>query len=329
MLKQSTKNDEQRTEISVNKPKILMLLTSHRLDCFKLTMDFLFASGSLPDFDRVVLMLNGVVGKHRQYVDDLMSGHPEIQWDTVAGPRGKGAFVANLQNETVRRYPGSLYFKIDEDVFVSKNWHTKMLAAYERYCGDDRLALVTSLIPNNAMGFYHLLQMFPDLSNEYGTLFDAEKTSRCDGPVWNNPSMAEWIIRKFLDIEEANRRVEQCVADGADPFVKFAERFSINCLLYDYRHWQELGGIPDDEEPAWGQWVPDHGKFNVLVRNALQHHYTFFVQQEWMDRSSLLEDFRKVNLPETCRPLTGQAARAVRMAKQVPEVLKRRVCNRK
>ena len=44
--------------------KILMILTSHRLDCFKLCMDMLIQGGSIRRFDRVVLLLNGVKGRH-------------------------------------------------------------------------------------------------------------------------------------------------------------------------------------------------------------------------------------------------------------------------
>ena len=70
--------------------KILMILTSHRLDCFRLCMDMLIHGGSIHRFDRVVLLLNGVKGRHLRYVQKLQARHPDIPWDTVAGPRGRG-----------------------------------------------------------------------------------------------------------------------------------------------------------------------------------------------------------------------------------------------
>jgi len=48
--------------------KILMILTSHRLDCFKLCMDMLLTGGSIWHFDHVVLLLNGVKGHHLRYI---------------------------------------------------------------------------------------------------------------------------------------------------------------------------------------------------------------------------------------------------------------------
>ena len=112
--------------------KILMILTSHRLDCFKLCMDMLIQGGSIRRFDRVVLLLNGVKGRHLRYLRRLMAAHPDIPWDTISGPRGRGWLISNLQNECVRRYPDSLYFKIDEDTFVSADWDEVLAEAQVR-----------------------------------------------------------------------------------------------------------------------------------------------------------------------------------------------------
>lgn len=303
--------------------KILMILTSHRLDCFKLTIDLLFATDSFRPFDRVVLMLNGVVGRHLRYVQRLLKQHPEIPWDTISGPRGKGPLVANLQNECVRRYPESLYFKIDEDLFVSRGWIEKMLRAYEQFAQNERLALLTPVIPNNGVGFHHLLHRFPELAAEYRARFPHPIVPDCNGPVWIYPQIAEWITRKFLNMQQAH----QLLAERPAPFETFARRFSINCLVYDYRHWQQMGGIPDDEEPAWGQWICDHNKFNVLVTDTLVHHYSFFVQQDWLDRSTLLEDLRKANVPADANMgfWRRQCPRILRLVAQTPRILRRRL----
>lgn len=305
--------------------RILMILTSHRLDCFSLCMDCLLASNSLRQFDRVVLMLNGVVGRHLQYVQDLIASHPEIPWDTVSGPRGKGPLVANLQNECVRRYPDSVYFKIDEDVFVSEGWVDKLAAAYETFKSDPNLAMVLPLIPNNGVGFNHLLTRSPELADEYRKVFTYPITPDFNGPIWIQPKLAEWMIRRFIDLRAANRALE---SRPGERHVKFAHRFSINCIVYDYRHWTQLGKIPDEEEPAWTQWVPDNGKFCVLATDTLVHHYSFFVQQDWLDRSSVLEDIRLVNLPGSGFSKWSPSyhlPRAVRIAQQLPRVVKRRI----
>lgn len=302
--------------------RVLMILTSHRLDCFQLNMEMLKAKGNLAQFDKVVLMLNGVVGDHLDFVNRFMEDNPDISWDTIAGPRGKGPLVAGLQNQCVERYPDSLYFKIDEDVYMPTGWVDRMTSAYDQWKDESGLGLLTPVVVNNSTGSYFLMKMaFPELAEEYKTRFDKELTEQVDGPVWRFPQIAEWLTRNFLDIDEANERLTSALtAQSLDPYQKFAHRFSINNLVYDYQHWKDMGGIPDDEEPAWCQWVIDQGKFNILVRNTLLHHYSFFVQNDWLDRTSLLEDIRCVNLPDTLQKGTTayHLPRWKRTAKQIP-----------
>jgi len=303
--------------------KVLMILTSHRLDCFRLCMDLLVRGGSIRFFDRVVLLLNGVAGRHLRYIEALQAAHPDIAWDTIAGPRGRGLLISNLQNECVRRYPDSLYFKIDEDTFVSADWPQKLLVAYEAHRQDPDVSLITPVIPNNGLGCYHLLKAFPELAAEYTGLFKVPITPAFDGPVWVNGRIAEWITRKFLNLEDANARLR---TRPAPTFQKFACRFSINCVCYNYRHWQEIGGVPEHDEIGWGDWIVAHKKFAVLSTDALVHHYAFFVQQDWLDRSSLLEDLRAANLggrPTKANLLRYHAPRWIRFVKQMPESLRR------
>jgi len=302
-----------------------MVLTSHRLDCFKLAMDLLLCGGSLGRFDRVVLLLNGVKGAHLRYIHQLLEAYPELPWDIISGPRGRGTRISGLQNECVRRYPGALYFKIDEDTFVYHDWVDKLTHAYKRFQADPRLSLITPVIPNNAAGFYYLLTTFSELAAEYGERFSYPIDHDCSGTVWAYPQVAEWVSYRFLDLAAANRKLESATSRGSEPFTTFAYRFSINCIVYDYRHWEEIGGVPDQDEIGWGDWIPAHGKRIVLVTNALAHHYSFFNQQGWLDRRPLLEDIRRVNLPERMGPLGYRLPRWHRIARQVPDALARRV----
>jgi hypothetical protein len=304
--------------------KILMILTSHRLDCFKLCMDMLIHGGSLRRFDRVVLLLNGVKGRHQRYVHHLTAAHPEIPWDIIAGPRGRGWFISNLQNDCIRRYPDSLYFKIDEDTFVSSDWDLILGEAYRVHSNRPDLSLVTATIPNNGLGCWHLLELFPELREAFLKLPRAVHTSAADGPVWFYPHLAEWMIRQFLNLAEANRRVR---TQAGERWIHFHARFSINCICYDYRHWLEIGGVQEQDEVGWGKWISENQKLVILATQAVVHHYTFFNQQDWLDRSSLLEDIRAANLPTSAweRSSLGRTIpRAARIFRQFPAILKRR-----
>ncbi|HIE10210.1 MAG TPA: hypothetical protein EYP62_01185 [Kiritimatiellae bacterium] len=304
---------------------VLMILTSHRLDCLRLCMDCLFASRALPRLRRVVFLLNGVRGRQLAYVRRTVQEHPEVRWDTISGPRGRGRLISGLQNECVRRYPGTIYIKLDEDTFVCRDWLDRMLAAYAARAADPDLALITPVIPNSGLGLYHLLDVLPDLAAEYQDRFRFPRTDAFDAPVWKYPRVAEWAIRRTIDMEQTNRRLRQVVSE---PYREFAARFNINCILYDYRHWREIGGVPEHDEIGWGEWTPAHGKHHVVIRDTVVQHYSFFVQQDWLDRSTLLEDLRRANLPQTlARPglVSYHLPRGIRIARQVPRIIRRRL----
>ena len=303
-------------------PRILMILTSHRLDCLRLCIDLLVEGGSAARFERVCILCSGVEGRHRAYVESLPQRHPGVKWDFFHGPRGRGKPIADLQNACVQRYPDRLYFKIDEDTFVSRDWDEEMTQAYATHRDNPRLSLVTALVTNNQRGAYHLLTTFPELGAEFTRRFGQPVVPHRMGPVWHRPYCAAFVIRNFLALDEGNRRVR---AAGGEPALTFSYPFSINCIAYDYRHWQEIGGVPEQDENGWGEWIPKHDKFIVLATRALVHHYAFFVQQEWLDRTSLLEDLRAANLPGRPSPLVGAWKRALRVAGQLPAIVRRRL----
>ena len=303
-------------------PRILMILTSHRLDCFTLCIDLL-ARESLARFDVVAILCSGVEGRHRRYVEDLPRRFPGNQWEILHGARGRGKPIADLQNECVRRHPNALYFKLDEDTFVSRDWDLRVVEAYEKFQGDNRLSLITPVVTNNQRGAYHLLTTFAELGAEFTRRFNQPIVTTRMGPIWILPQCAEFMMRRFLNLDDAN---EELRAKHTAPFETFSYPFSINCICYDYRHWQEIGGVPEQDENGWGEWIPKHGKFIVLATQGVVHHYSFFVQQDWLDRTSLIEDIRNANLPgtKTLRQRL-QFARVRRIAIQLPQALIRRM----
>jgi hypothetical protein len=300
--------------------KVLMILTSHRLDCLKLCIDLLVSGGSAARFDTIAILCSGVEGRHKAWVEALPRLHPNMNWAFEYGPRGRGKPISDLQNACIRRFPDALYFKLDEDTFVSRDWDLELVAAYERFKDNTALSLITPVVTNNQRGAYHLLTSFPELGKEFSGRFKKPIVTDRIGPVWHFPQCAEFVIRSFLRLDEGNARLR---ALNAAPFETFSYPFSINCLCYDYRHWLEIGGVPEFDETGWGEWIPKHNKFIVLATRALVHHYAFFVQQDWLDRTNLLEAIRAANVPGS--PPPSALPRLCRIARQIPGAIKRKL----
>ena len=87
------------------------------------------------------------------------------------------------------------------------------------------------------------------------------------------------------------------------------------------------GGVQEQDEVGWGKWITENHKLVVLAARAVVHHYTFFNQQDWLDRSSLLEDLRAANVPVTAWERSGPGRalpRLGRILRQIPAILRRR-----
>ena len=311
------------------KRKVLMILTHDRLDCLRLCLDMLERADAFSKFDRVVLLLNGVPPRLRRYVEAYMAARPRVGWDVVEADGTRPAGLSHAQNECVRRYPDSVYVKIDEDVFVPRGWAERMLETYERFSTRGDLALITPLIPNNAYGLHRLLTAFhPALKSEYVEKFGAEPTTEIHGALWGNPKISEWATRAFLDLDRANQMQAERLEPG-QRWHEFCMRFSIGCICYDYDHVRRMGGaLPPHDEPEWCAWIEAQRQTCVVDQSLLVHHYSFFVQQEWLDRSSLLEDIRAAHLPKTLGKMPSlhyYGPRILRLAKQIPGIVRRRL----
>lgn len=306
---------------------VLMVLTNARRDCARLAIDLLFRHGNHRHFDKIVFLLNGVSDRHMRFVDGIIAAHPEVSWDKVLGDGTRPQGIATMQNRCIERYPDSLYMKIDEDVFVGPGWAERMVETYETHRGRGNLGLVSPLIPNNGIGLHTLLTRFhPAALEEHRRLFARDPTPERAGFTWQSPAVAEWATRLFLDVEAANRlQRERLAASGQPRFLEFTHSFSIGCIAYDFALWRKMGGIPPTDEPGWCQWIEDNGHFNVLDCSQVVLHYAFFVQQEWLDRTSLLEDLRDVNLGERTGSFNRFAARIGRTLPQIPGALRRRL----
>jgi len=303
---------------------VLMILTKDRRDCVGMNLHLHERGGSFEVFNRVVFLLNDVHPRHMRFIDAFIERHPKLACDKIIGDGTRPRGISAMQNRCIEKYPGCFYAKTDEDVFVPHGWARMMLEAYEAHRDRDDLALITPLLPNNAYGLHVLLTRFyPELLEEHRSRFGCDPSIDPTGLTWRSPSVGEWASRQFLNLAEANAR--QQTRMGAERFHYFSNYFSIGCIGYDYRHWQQMGGIPWNDEPGWCKWIEDNRKTNVLDCRQIALHYTFFVQQEWLDRSSLIEDLRATNLPDTVTLADRlHLHRAARITRQVPGILKRR-----
>ena len=273
---------------------ILLVLTSHRLDCFELCVKCLEAHTDLQVFENIYVLGNELAPAHREYASAFVERHPNAEL-VEFGPRGWQPLMA-AQDKLLKRHPGSIMVKIDEDVFVMPRWLEEMLLEYKKGQRDG-CVLVSALVPNNQSGMRMLhdayLENFPDYSSHAETVLNL--------PISKNPSYALWIWNKFLqgklDLTPAG------LLKGISPR-RIDFYLNINCIMVNPVFLQAvLPFASSTDEALLNQGLRMGSKiYGVVTPQAIAHHYSFGPQQELLDKHIRMSDLEPLLLNKGLLP---------------------------
>ena len=273
---------------------ILLVLTSHRMDCFALCLECLERHTDLAVFERVYVLANAPAPDHLHMAMEFAKRHANA---TVVGfgPRGLPS-VMEAQTLVLGKHPDSMVVKLDEDVFVTQGWLQGLIRTYAEH-SKKGCALVSALVPNNDMGKLmlddNLRRTFPD--------YAANPALHEDGAV-HNPGYAVWLWRMFIE-----RRLD-LTPEGLLQGITNAEisrYLSINCILMDPRMLEcalPFGLITGNDTP---EMVTDEYKLNAVMRmehvplygvmtpHSVAHHFSFGPQQKQVDAAVSIAAIRE------------------------------------
>lgn len=255
---------------------ILLILTSHRLDCFDLCVKCLEAHTNLQVFEKIYVLGNELAPAHKGYASAFTERHSNAEL-VEFGPRGWLPLMA-AQDELLKRHPRSIMVKIDEDVFVMPRWLEEMLLEYKKG-QHDGCVLVSALVPNNQSGMRMLhdayLKNFPDYSTHAETVLNL--------PISKNPSYALWVWNKFLQ-GKLNLTPEGLLKGISPRRIDFY--LNINCIMVNPAFLQAV--LPfarsTDEHLLNHALRAESNVYGIVTPKAIAHHYSFGPQQELLDK---------------------------------------------
>lgn len=206
----------------------------------------------------------------------------------------------------------SYIIKLDDDVMVlTPDWIDKLIDCYVRsynQFGKD-LAYVTSFVNNNPYGFKKLLELNETLSQEYFAKLarphmigfspdDSENPYRLVsketvysggyGTIWQLPYVARWLHEKTtLRPEYYVDFVKSCDTDELDA----RERYSINCLLFHKKLWEDISdGRADDEGMLHAYCMLNRKKIIADLSIPMVHLAFYSQREELRDMFSQIRD---------------------------------------
>ena len=263
---------------------LLLILTSHRADCFALCADCLERHTDLRKFERILVMGNALEPQHRRLAQSFVSRHANAILFEF-GPRGLKTTMLALDG-ILARYPGRVVVKIDEDVFVMPGWLDELCRTYRRNkstgCG-----LVSALVPNNDVGQAALHDYLCAACPEYAN------STALHGKASRNPAFAVWLWQRVLS---GKLNLADAVQRGRVREQRIAKYLNINCILMDPDFLDIALPFSRDYDEHLIHLALTHAKtsfYGLLAPNSLAHHYSFKSQQREVDTTIPLDAVRR------------------------------------
>lgn len=191
--------------------------------------------------------------------------------------------------------------KLDDDVMVlTPDWVDKLIDTYIQASKQegDNLAYVTSLVNNNPYGFKKLVDSFEELSDEYFTRLARRHLVGCApddsynpyrivpketifdggfGTVWQLPYLGRWIHEKTtMQPEHYIERTRDLAVEEIDS----RKRYSINCMMFEKKLWDEVYNGGGDDEHMFHVYCMLNGKKIYANLAVPMVHLAFASQRE-------------------------------------------------
>ena len=263
---------------------LLIILTSHRADCFALCVDCLEQHTDLEKFEHILVMGNALKPKHRRLAQGFVDRHANAILHEF-GPRGLEMTMQAL-DEVLTRYPGRVVVKIDEDVFVMPGWLEGLHRTYLRH-KDTGCGLVSALVPNNNVGQAALHGYLCADWPEYA------RSPELHVLATQNPAYAVWLWRMVLS---GKLNPEDAVQRGYVREQRIVNFLNINCILADPDFLDAALPFSRVSDENLINMVLRHPKspfYGLLASDSLAHHYSFRIQQQEVDEAIPLNAVRR------------------------------------
>jgi hypothetical protein len=254
------------------------------MDCFSLSLECLERYTDLSRFSHIHIIANALDPAHLSLAESFAERHENTRI-SIAEPRGMPP-VMRVQETILRQHMDALVVKLDEDVFVTPGWLDGLLAVHAKH-RDRGCFLVSSLVPNNAVGRLLLRSVFDWKFPEY-----AASEALQAGPISRNFLYPVWIWEKLL-----HGRIRYDAPDVVNLMRtrRIRRSLSINCILFDPRMTEAIlpfGDQPDEYHVNVAMNSLADTYFGLVTPLSVAHHYSFGPQQEALDKALSLEAIR-------------------------------------
>ncbi|WP_461210675.1 glycosyltransferase family 2 protein [Desulfocurvus sp. DL9XJH121] len=264
---------------------VLMLLTSHRVDCFLLCVKCLELYTDLSRFKKIYVVANDVTDEHAVIIKSFQRRHPNVI-DVHATPRGQIPAMVSMENFIMERHKNDVILRLSEDVFVTPHWLERLLASYKLHRGQESIPVISAMTPVSRTGRQVLDRVlrahYPDERRRLPTT-PMERNSIYHRFVWEKV-LHDDLVGKYFALER--------------PRHVYLSHISADCLLFDGDMVERIvpmplrlpQGISRADEFYINSALRRDNLRGAVVMNALVHHFSHAPAEAYLRRHVSMDD---------------------------------------
>ena len=184
-----------------------------------------------------------------------------------------------------------LIFKLDEDIFVTKNFFEKLLLTYNNCQKEDSLyepTFIAPLIPINGFAHVKVLEKL-GLTETYASKFEPVRVQAgAHRQIENNPDVAKFMWGEGGFVPQIDE-IDKAFASQPYDIIPCPIKFSIGAILFSRRIWKQMGyfnpgrgvGMGRDESQIC-QFAMLESKPIIVSANTCVGHLSFGKQNATM-----------------------------------------------
>ncbi len=221
------------------------------------------------------------IGSSGKYCEELSKICKENDWVYVST---KLNHVCVISNVIMRLFDKAEYiFKLDEDIYLPKDYFADMITAYERI-EKDATGIIGYICPVLPLGFYgmHDFLIENNCLDEYESRFGKHYIGgRAANPAFKSPcGIDEFIWEKMGVFDDCAKKY----SERGFSYEACATRSGIAAILFKRDFWNELGGLKRNfgigvgdlgDEGQITSFCALQSKIMYCVNNILVGHFAF------------------------------------------------------
>ncbi|MFK4763751.1 glycosyltransferase family 2 protein [Desulfobaculum sp. SPO524] len=264
---------------------VLMLITSHRMDCFVLCLKCLELYTDLSRFKKIYILANDVSDEHSLLIKSFQQRHPGVI-DVYTTPRGYVPAVVAMQNIIMARHIDDVIIKMYEDVFVTPRWLERLIAAYKMHKNHPRVVLASTVAPVSVTG----RQVMDRALRAH---YQRERSRLPGTSVAHNAILHRFVWEKVLfdGFEEKFLNLKR-------PEFSYVPRLSTECIIYDRRLMDLILPMPlrtvqgnhRVEEYIINSALASQKLQAAVITNAVVHHFSHMESEAYLRRHISMDD---------------------------------------